>query len=95
MVIRIAHLREVTNRLFDYFEHQGITSVDVQQDYYWFIEQKEVYDPSLTRIEPSIGQLSDDWRELDSIRAGQRPPIGYAFVWLSAVLRAVGERIDK
>jgi hypothetical protein len=40
-----------------------------------------------------MGQLSDDQRELASIRTGAKPPLAYALVWLSSLLRFVGARI--
>jgi hypothetical protein len=43
--------------------------------------------------ELTVGQLSEDWKELQQISSGQKLPIAYALVWLSSVLRFVGSKI--
>jgi hypothetical protein len=40
-----------------------------------------------------MGQLSDDWNEVTKIASGQRPPMAYALVWLSSLLRVVGSKL--
>jgi hypothetical protein len=40
-----------------------------------------------------MGQLSDDWNEVAKIASGQRPPIAYALVWLSSLLRFIGSKL--
>jgi hypothetical protein len=67
-------------------------SVEISQDYYWEISEAELYDPTRDPASLSLGQLSDDWERLQQLLAGEAPPIGYAMVWLSALLRAVGQK---
>lgn len=95
MNIPLPALRAVTERLFQHLESLGVRSVDLDQDYYWHIDQEELYRPEKDPAKLSMGQLSDDWDELEKIRSGKSPPISYAFVWLAAVLRAMGEKIVK
>jgi hypothetical protein len=38
-----------------------------------------------------MGQLTDDWNEVQRIVRGERDAIGYGLVWLSTILRRLGE----
>lgn len=71
-------------------QHQG--SVEISEDYYWEIDPAQLYDPTKDPSQFSLGQLSDDWQRLGQIITGEAPPIGYALVWLSSILRAVGQK---
>jgi hypothetical protein len=93
MKIKISELRTAANRLFDHLERSGHDELEVDRDFYWSIPDEKLYS---VYEEPSgftVGQLSDDWKELKQISSGQRQPIGYALVWLSSVLRFVGTKI--
>jgi hypothetical protein len=68
-------------------------SIEISQDYYWEIAESELYDPTKDPSDLSLGQLSHDWERLQQLLAGEAPPIGYAMVWLAAVLRAVGQNL--
>ena len=92
MNLKVSELRAIVNRLFTYLEETGRSEFEISEDYYWFIEEDEVYDPLKEPKALTMGQLSDDWNELSDILKGESPPIGYAFVWLSAILRIVGEK---
>ncbi|MEM7052016.1 MAG: hypothetical protein AAF604_20275 [Acidobacteriota bacterium] len=90
--MKVKDLRIVSNILFDYLESTGRGDVRVEEDFYWSVPQEHVYNPACDPEELFVGQLSDDCKELSAILSGENPPIGYALVWLSAVLRVVGEK---
>jgi hypothetical protein len=92
MIIKASDLRAIADRLFAYLEETGRREVEISEDYYWAISKEEIYDPSKDPTDLTIGQLSDDWKELSAIVKGDSPPIGYALVWFSAILRAIGEK---
>lgn len=93
MNIEISQLRSVLNMLLDYIEHQGGKTVHLDADAYWFISRDTVFDPYTESTELSMGQLSDDWESLKKILDKKEDPIGYAAVWASTLLRAIGERV--
>jgi len=92
MNISTKQLREFTEVLLEYLEKTERSEIDVPHDYYWVIEQSDVFDPTSDPSNINLGQLSDDMIKLQSIVDGESPPIGFAFVWLSSILRAVGEK---
>ena len=95
MVVGVTQLAAISSKLLRYLEEQGVTSVELDKDYYWFLEKEEAYRPEVTPANPSLGQLTDDWRELEMISTGERPPVAYALVWLASILRAVGEEVPR
>lgn len=92
MNVKVAELRAIADRLFAYLEETERDEFEVSEDYYWTISKEEVYDPSKDPGDLTIGQLSDDWNELNAILKEESPPIAYALVWLSAILRNIGEK---
>ncbi len=93
MNVSIEELRAISTKLIDHLESLGITTVEIEDDYYWTFPKDQLYDPTLTTPDPSLGQLTDDWNELQLINRGERPPVAIALSWLAAIMRAVGERV--
>jgi hypothetical protein len=92
MRITTEELRKATHSLLSHLEKSGHTTVDVDQDFYWSIAPEQRYDPYTEPKELSMGQLTDDWEEVLAVTRGDKAPVGYALVWLSSILRAVGEK---
>lgn len=93
MQVSVSELRAVSEQLFLHLERSGYSSVELDADYYWNIPKKLRYNPYEEPKELDLGQLTDDWDNLCKILEGTNDPIGYACVWLSTVLRAVGETV--
>jgi hypothetical protein len=95
MEVDISVLRTATDRLFDHLIEMNIEKLEIPYDYYWHIPKEQEYDvyakPDLEAL--TIGQLSDDWLELNKVVTGNHEVLGYHFVWLSSILRAIGETI--
>jgi hypothetical protein len=92
MTIDICELRSILTLLLDSTEEYG-SQIEVSADYYWDVPKEARYDTYDSPPELTIGQLSDDWNELQRIRHGQSPAIPYALVWLAAVIRRIGEEL--
>jgi len=93
MEIKLEELKEICNLLIQHIVEKGINSVNLKVDYYWNVPQPQIYDPYQKPSELDLGKLSDDWNELTKILRAQKEPLGYDFVWLAAILRAVGENV--
>jgi hypothetical protein len=91
MRVKISKLRDIANNLFQHFEATGLDEISLSRDYYWWIPKEAIYDPYNQPESMSLGQLSDDLLELEKIGTGEQTPIPYALVWLSTLLRAIGE----
>ena len=95
MKIKIEELEKVTGKLFEYLKQQGLSELNIEEDYYWNIDKKERYNPYKEPSKFDLGQLKDDWNELLKIKNEDSEPLSYSFVWLAALLRLLGEKIVK
>jgi hypothetical protein len=93
MQIDVKELQAITNILYEHLERLGISHVDISDDYYWNINNKEIYDPYQSPTNLDIGQLTENWEELQKLLNQEGEPIAYEFVWLAAILRAIGEKV--
>lgn len=91
MKINSAQLRQAFEVLISHIEAHGETTIELPWDLYWDLPRESLYDPYKEPNNFDLGQLTDDWQELEKIVVGEMPPVGYALVWLSSILRAVGE----
>ena len=92
-MIRLADLRLISEKLFAYLEDQGVESIDFAVDYYWNIPKEQMYNPYQEPFELDMGQLTDDWDDLQKLLDPEREPLTDDFVDLAAILRAVGEHL--
>lgn len=49
--------------LLKYKEFHG-NEIEIESDYYWKIDEREIYDVNKEPGDFSIGQLTDDWKTL-------------------------------
>jgi hypothetical protein len=85
-------LRRLALLLLEHVDAISPQAVEIDDDFYWDVPAEARYDAYGEPKTHTVGQLSDDWRELQRLLKGERPPIGHALVWLAAILRRIGER---
>lgn len=93
MEVTISELRSICNKLLQHIETSGYATINIERDFYWNIPRSLRYDSYEEPKELTIGQLSDDWAELQKILNDEAAPLGYALVWLSSILRIIGEEV--
>ena len=93
MKVSISDLQELSQRLLLHIEQSGHEFVEIPVDYYWDVSEDSRYNPLKEPKNLNLGQIEDDWSELQKIIQGKNEPIGYALVWLAAILRAIGEEV--
>lgn len=91
MKILTKDLKKISRILLNLLDELEIDEIDLDHDFYWDVPQALRYDPYSKPNELSLGQLEDDWQELLAILNSKKEPFPYAFVWLAAVLRKLGE----
>jgi hypothetical protein len=91
--IKLSELRDVMERLLSDLKGRGYDSFELPDDYYWDLPKDVLYDPYHDPSGFTLGQLTHDWERLQQIQAGKSEPLAYGLVWLSALLRAIGQRI--
>lgn len=84
----------MADQLLSRLEQTGVSAIELEKDFYWNVPSEGLYDPYKSPPELTLGQLSDDLRELRSIQSGTTPALPYALVWLASLLRYVGEHAE-
>jgi len=95
MEVRISEVKEAFRKLLNAFDRDGIESVDISHDFYWSIPKASRYSPYEEPKDLTMGQISDDWRELRRIATEETPAVSYGLVWLGAVLQVIGETTSE
>lgn len=90
MQVPIQALKDAVVALCNHLDEAGVSSVELPHSLYWSIPKEQEYDPYNDPNELTLGDLEEDWSHIENIVNGKKDPTGYAFVWLAAVLRAVG-----
>lgn len=90
--VNLNDLRDVFNCVCNHLIESGRDTVTLPHDYYWHIATSDRYDVTKRPEELTLGQLTDNWKELLKTKNGESPAVGYAFVWLAAILESVGEQ---
>jgi len=94
--IKVSDLRTLANTLLDRVEKEEGGEVQIRYDDYWDVPWDKRYD-TVNVNSGNIGQfcdqgnLSEDWKLLDEILKGKRGPDTHSLVYLSALLRAIGD----
>lgn len=91
MEIKLSELRRIFDEILSEMEDGGYESIDLDLGYYWEVPPAVRYDVYQEPEKLTVGDLEYDWERLMSILQGDDVPIRYSLVWLSALLRAVGE----
>ena len=91
MDIQISELIEIVDRILAYVKSRHGGTFHLTVDYYWNVPKDQVYNPYQEPANLDLGQISDDWRELQRILRGESEELAYALTWISPILRALGE----
>lgn len=92
MRVTTAELRKALERVLEHLEENGCSEQAFDEDYYWWVPTESAYDAYEQPSQLTLGQLSDDWDRAKAIADGRAEPLGYALVWLSTILRYIGEK---
>lgn len=90
--ISLVALRALTNSLLDHVEEVHGAHIALKHDYFWWTPAPEVYDVNVEPTSFTIGQLSECSENLQQLRADGHS-VSYALVWLSSILRSIGEQV--
>ncbi|MEY9854250.1 hypothetical protein ABH923_003928 [Leifsonia sp. EB41] len=92
LTVPTADLRRVFEAVITHIEEHEGNAVILRDDYFWWIQRPEAYEMT-AKPEPdamTIGQLTEAWQSLIG-SVEQDRVISHSAVWLSQILRAVGE----
>ncbi len=93
--IKVSDLRTIADNLFVRLEEKGHTEIEITEDFYWNISKEDRYAIDREPSEFSLGQLYDDWEFVKNSLDSNENTVLYEFVWLSSILRFIGEHYDE
>lgn len=92
--ISVQDVRRVLDLLLEWVQDQdGVIRVEAEE--FWFVPGAEAYDPYREPSDLTMGTVSESWERLQQVLSDPDLAIDYAFVWLSDVLRAIGDRAPR
>jgi hypothetical protein len=93
MKIETSELKQVVEKLLRHLDELNIEELDLPYDYYWDIPKEILYDSYKEPSRFTIGQLSDNWKDLQALLDPSRDALVQDYEDLAAVLKAVGQTI--
>lgn len=95
LVIKVSDLRKVVDLVFDHIEQDlKISSVPIEEDYYWNIPTAELFDALKDPANLDMGQLYADWEFLTKLETKEDSP-SLMLIHLAPLLRYIGEKIGR
>lgn len=93
MVINIKELRTATEKILQHLENISEKDIQLDKDFYWEIPEEGLYSVEEKPDNLLVGQLSDDWNDIQMILNGKQEPVSYNLVDLAAILKAIGQKL--
>jgi hypothetical protein len=91
--VSIRRLHEAFERAIDYLAEQEGSAIPLSHDYFWSIPADELYDVYSRPATITIGQVSESWQHIEDLLDGKTDFLNYHLIWLSDVLRAIGQDV--
>lgn len=84
-------IKNVLELLLRHVTERSGEVIAVQVEEFWSVPSDEVYDIYNTPQQLVIGTISESWHRLEEMLNDDSKVLGYGLVWLSQVLRAIGD----
>jgi hypothetical protein len=89
--VPVDQLRQVFELLIRHVGGESSSELAISRDYFWSIPSPARYDVYKEPGELTIGQVSESWANLQGMLEDDSKVLGFGFVWLADVLRAIGD----
>ena len=93
LTIQFSRLRKAFELVAEYLAETEGTAFPLSHDYFWSIPSDELYDVYSRPAGLTIGQLSESWQHVVDLLDGKTEILGYDLIYLSDVLRALGQEV--
>lgn len=92
MKITVSELRLIVDLLLLHLNNTNQKTFVLEEDYYWDVSMADRFSLDNSPKDLNVGQISDDLKRIRLLLSGDRDPVGYDLVRLSAILRTIGEK---
>ncbi len=87
-------LRQSTEAMLNWIEQNVGETVTLEMDEFWWVPSDAAYEMSRDPRELTIGSIRDCVEFVQRGVLDDEIPIGYGFVWLAQIFRAVGDQVS-
>ncbi|OAH48724.1 hypothetical protein [Microbacterium oleivorans] len=87
-------LRRSTEAMLNWIEQNVGETVTLEMDEFWWVPSDAAYEMSRDPRELTIGSIRDCVEFVQRGVLDDEIPIGYGFVWLAQIFRAVGDQVS-
>jgi hypothetical protein len=95
-VVPVGELKTIVNLILDHIVHDlKIETVSIEEDFYWDVDSKGLYDVQTTASELDIGSLIDDWEFLAKVSEDHRQAVALMLIHAAPLLRYIGEKVGQ
>ena len=92
ITIDLDDLKRASEQLIDVVRSRTGPRIELDLDMYWSVPEQGRYDVHHEPSELEVGSLVDDLGRVQDAMEQPEQALGYHLVWLSAILRAVGDQ---
>jgi hypothetical protein len=95
-VVSIGELKAVVNLILDHMiQDLKVDSVAIENEFYWDMDRKYLYDVHNKTPVLDIGSLHDDWEFLAKMGSDRRDAARLMLVHVAPLLRYIGEKVGQ
>ena len=91
MNVNIKELELIIKLLLSKIQMQQGMNIILDNDYYWNIPQEELYNPYSEPKNLTLGQLSDDLKEIERLLICEDDAISYDLNRVACILKAISD----
>jgi hypothetical protein len=91
LTVQVSRLRKAFELITGYLTKVEGGELTLSHDYFWSIPADELYDVYRRPTSLTVGQLSESWQHIEDVLDGKTEALNYHLIWLSDVLRAIGD----
>jgi hypothetical protein len=94
--VPVGELKAVVNLILDHIVHDlKVESIPIEENLYWDMDIKYLYDVQNKAPELDIGSLVDDWDFLTKLGTDRRDAVSLMLIHVAPLLRYIGEKVGQ
>ena len=89
MKVNIDEIQKITSFLLSRLREEKGNEIEIENDFYWDISSDELYNPYDTPENISLGQLSDQLKEIKRLSVSPDNAVSYDLKRIAVIIKAL------
>lgn len=94
MKIQTRELEKIFERIIAKLDSEGVDQIELKQDFYWFLSNKDSYKANFEVDKPMLGSFKEDWANLKLIAEDKQIVTYVDLERMSFILKAIAEELN-